>query len=173
MCGISKRENREILLPPSVDGALGRIGKARGRTPMMDGSGKSYGPIVPTKLPNKGEPRRGRSQGEPYAGTTAETPETAKGRDLQRGNLGRRNQRRRWRETSPAKGNADWQNMPRTQSRQMSMNNALDRVRQAASSGLTVGPEAGTQCGSSARWGLYGGRPDPLELRAVPTVKDL
>ncbi len=38
-------------------------------------------------------------------------------------------------------------------------------------SGLTVGPEAGTQCGSSARWGLYGGRPAPSELRAVPTVK--
>ena len=98
---------------------------------MMNGSGKSYGPIVPTKPPNKGEPRRGRGQGEPYAGTKAETPETAKGRDLPRGNPGRRSRRRRWRETSPAKGNADQQNTPRTQ-RRKGVPSALDRVRQAA-----------------------------------------
>jgi RNA-directed DNA polymerase len=31
----------------------GRIGKARGRTPMMHDHGKSDGPVVPTKLPNE------------------------------------------------------------------------------------------------------------------------
>jgi group II intron reverse transcriptase/maturase len=47
------RENREVLYPPTEDGAVGRIGKAGGRTPMMDGQGKSDRPAVPTKPPNK------------------------------------------------------------------------------------------------------------------------
>jgi RNA-directed DNA polymerase len=47
------RENREILSPPTADGAMGRIGKAKGRNPMMHGDGKSDGPIVPTKPLNK------------------------------------------------------------------------------------------------------------------------
>ena len=37
-------------------------------------------------------------------------------------------------------------------------------------SGLTPEPKVGAQCGSSARWDLRGGRPDPDELRAAPTA---
>jgi len=35
---------------------------------------------------------------------------------------------------------------------------------------LTPEPEVGAQCGSSARWDLCGGRPDPKVLRAVSTA---
>ena len=47
------RKNWEIPLSPNQNGELGRIGKAGGRTPMMHERGKSDGPIVPTKRPNK------------------------------------------------------------------------------------------------------------------------
>ncbi len=47
---------------------------------MMNGQGKSDRPIVPTKRPNKDAPSRQRSHGEPYTGTQAETPDTAKGK---------------------------------------------------------------------------------------------
>jgi RNA-directed DNA polymerase len=50
------RENREIPESPTADGAMGRIGKARGLTPMMHDSGKSDGPVVPAKPSNKAEP---------------------------------------------------------------------------------------------------------------------
>ncbi|MFP2924314.1 group II intron reverse transcriptase/maturase [Pyxidicoccus sp. 3LG] len=47
------RENREVLSPPTAEGAVGRIGKADGRTPVMHGGRKSDGLVVPTKLLNK------------------------------------------------------------------------------------------------------------------------
>ena len=50
------RENREIPESPTADGAAGRIGKAKGRTPMMHGSGKSDRPVVPAKPSNNAEP---------------------------------------------------------------------------------------------------------------------
>ena len=50
------RENREILESPATDGVAGRIGKARGRTPMMHDSGKSDRPVVPAKPSNNAEP---------------------------------------------------------------------------------------------------------------------
>jgi group II intron reverse transcriptase/maturase len=50
------RENREIPESPTADGAVGRIGKAGGRTPMMHDSGKSDRPVVPTKPSNNAEP---------------------------------------------------------------------------------------------------------------------
>src|SRR5277367_5813956 len=37
---------------PRLDGRAGRIGKAEGRTPMMNDRGKSDGPVVPAKPPN-------------------------------------------------------------------------------------------------------------------------
>ena len=46
------RENREVPPLPTADGAMGRIGKAEGRKPMMHGDGKSDGPILPANLPN-------------------------------------------------------------------------------------------------------------------------
>jgi hypothetical protein len=52
MRGNSLRGNREIPRPPS-GGGLGRIGKAKGRTPVMNGRGKSDWPVVPEKRPNK------------------------------------------------------------------------------------------------------------------------
>src|SRR5213594_2049488 len=53
--------------------------EVQGRTPMMDGRGKSDRPDVPEKSPNKGGPQKQRSYGGPYTGTEAETPDTAKG----------------------------------------------------------------------------------------------
>jgi RNA-directed DNA polymerase len=49
------RENREIPRSPTADGAVGRIGKAEGRTPMMHDSGKSDRPVVPAKPSNNAE----------------------------------------------------------------------------------------------------------------------
>lgn len=49
----SLRENREIHGSPVADGATGRIGKAGGRTPMMDDLWKSDRLVVPAKSPNK------------------------------------------------------------------------------------------------------------------------
>src|SRR5438876_4560791 len=53
--------------------------EVQGRTPMMNGHGKSDRPNVPAKSPNKGGQRKQPSYGEPYTGTQAETPDTAKG----------------------------------------------------------------------------------------------
>ena len=55
-CGIFLCENREIRESLTADGAVGRIGKARGRTPRMHDSRKSDGPVVPAKPSNKAEP---------------------------------------------------------------------------------------------------------------------
>jgi hypothetical protein len=73
MHGTSLRENREIHESPTAAEAVGRIGKARGRTTMMNDSGKSDRPVVPTKQPNNAEP-----------GAVAEVVE---GRDLAKGNM--------------------------------------------------------------------------------------
>src|SRR5277367_460767 len=54
--GIFLRENREIRGSLTADGAVGRIGKAGGRTPMMYDLRKSDGPVVPAKPSNKAEP---------------------------------------------------------------------------------------------------------------------
>jgi RNA-directed DNA polymerase len=53
MRGISMRENREVPWLPGGDGTTGRIGKAGGREPMMNGQGTSDWPAVPTKPPNR------------------------------------------------------------------------------------------------------------------------
>ncbi len=50
------RENREIPWPPTGDGPVGRAGKAKGRTPAMNGQGKSDGLVVPAKRPNQAGP---------------------------------------------------------------------------------------------------------------------
>ena len=76
MCGIFLRENREIHELPAADGAVGRIGKAGGHTPMMDDSRKSDRPIVPTKPSNKAEPS---------------VAEGAEGRRLAKGNTDEQN----------------------------------------------------------------------------------
>jgi hypothetical protein len=49
------RENRETSVSLTADGAVGRIGKARGRTPMMHDSEKSDRPVVPAKPSSKAE----------------------------------------------------------------------------------------------------------------------
>lgn len=80
MRGISVRENREIPGMPVADGAAGRAGKAKSRTPAMHGPGKSDSPIVPTKPPNKaGEPGaeavEGRRAGQGQCGTAKRAPD--------------------------------------------------------------------------------------------------
>jgi group II intron reverse transcriptase/maturase len=84
MHGIFLHENREILASP-VDGAMGRIGKADGRTPMMNDSRKSDGRIVPVKLPNK-------------VGSSA--AEAMEGRRPAKGNMAQQNAPRTQRRTS-------------------------------------------------------------------------
>lgn len=55
---------------------MGRIGKAEGRTPMMNGPGKSDRPVVPTKPPNKAR---------------AAAAEAVEGRGLAKGNMDQQN----------------------------------------------------------------------------------
>ncbi|MGQ0641337.1 MAG: group II intron reverse transcriptase/maturase [Gemmatimonadaceae bacterium] len=102
MRGRSMRENREIHDPSVGDGNTGRIGKAGGRTPMVNGSRKSDRSEVPTKPPN--------NAGRLHHRTTA--AEGVEGRDL-------------------AEGNANELTTPRTQSRTR-VPSVLARVRQAA-----------------------------------------
>ena len=96
----------------------------------MNGHGKSDRPDVPAKSPNKGGQQKHRGYGGPYAGTKAETPDTAKGAPTAptadadptaEGMEGR----------GLAKGNPQQQNAPRTPSRKCAPS-ALERVRQAA-----------------------------------------
>jgi group II intron reverse transcriptase/maturase len=70
------RENREIHCPLAEDRTAGRIGKAGGRNPMMNGQGKSDRPMVPTKSLNK---------------TEKSAAEAAEGRGLTKGNVGEQN----------------------------------------------------------------------------------
>src|SRR6266540_4468980 len=66
MRGISMRENREARWPPAcvVDGWAGRVGKASGRKPTMNGRRESDSRVVPAKLANKA----GRPVAEPVEG---------------------------------------------------------------------------------------------------------
>jgi hypothetical protein len=63
-----------------------------------------------------------------------------------------------------AEGNLFQQPRFRTQSRS-DLQNALRRIRQAASNDCASLPKAGAQCGSSARWDLSGGH----RVTGVPT----
>ena len=75
-CGTFLRENREIPMPPVADGATGRVGKAKRRTPAMHDVGKSDRPVIPTNPPNR-------------AGQLA--TEAVEGRGLAKGNVGEQN----------------------------------------------------------------------------------
>jgi RNA-directed DNA polymerase len=75
-CGIFLRENREIRALPVAVGAMGRIGKAGGRTPMMHDARKSDGPVVPAKPSNKAVPS---------------VAERVEGRGPAKGNMGEQN----------------------------------------------------------------------------------
>src|SRR6266498_1943318 len=78
MRGISMRENREARWPPAcvVDGWAGRVGKASGRKPTMNGRRESDSRVVPAKLANKA--------GRPVA-------EPVEGRRLDKGNTDQQN----------------------------------------------------------------------------------
>jgi len=97
---------------------------------MMNERGKSDGPVVPAKFPNKGRGAEPPSHGDPYTGTKVETPDTAKGEPVGRverphvpaeGMEGR----------GPAKGNLRERDTLRTQGRDC-VQQALERVRRAA-----------------------------------------
>lgn len=96
----------------------------------MHNRGKSDGPVVPMKRPNKEGKRKRRGDGGPYTGTKVETPDTAKGvpkaeaadaaptaEDVE----GR----------GPTEGNLRLQNRHRAQDR-ISLHNARERIREAA-----------------------------------------
>ncbi|MGH7441091.1 MAG: group II intron reverse transcriptase/maturase [bacterium] len=70
------REKREIPNLPTGQQQVGRVGKALGRTPAVNGSGKSDSSVVPAKSPNK-------------AGTLA--AEVVEGRGLAKENADRQN----------------------------------------------------------------------------------
>ncbi len=96
----------------------------------MNGRRKSDRSVVPVKSPNKTRGRSASGYGEPYTGTKAETPETAKGTPTDRrtrGTLVAEGMEGR----GLAKGNSREQTMLRTQGRDR-MQNALTRIRQAA-----------------------------------------
>ena len=104
--------------------------KVQGRTPMMDGHGKSDRPVVTAKPPNKDGRRRRRSYGTPYTGTKAETPDTAKGAPtVAHADAGPTAEEVEGRGLT--EGNPRQQNTLRTLGRQR-VHSALARVRQAA-----------------------------------------
>ena len=97
----------------------------------MNGAGKSDRPIVPGNPANKdGSCRRRRGYGEPYTGTQAETPDTAKGEPTVTP-AGSNRAAERVEERGLAKGNPHQQNAPRTLRRAGALS-ALERIRQAA-----------------------------------------
>ena len=113
-----------------ADGADGRVGKSKDTKPTMDDRGKSDGPVLPMKRPNKDGTRTRRGDGVPYTGTKVETPETAKGRPQAvaapvtppaEAVEGR----------GPTEGNRRPHNTPRTQGR-TSVHQARARIREAA-----------------------------------------
>ena len=53
VCGSSMRENRETPQTPTVDGGVGRSGKAESRKPDMHVCGESDVLVGPTKWANK------------------------------------------------------------------------------------------------------------------------
>jgi RNA-directed DNA polymerase len=97
---------------------------------MMHEHGKSDGPVVPAKPSNNGGSGGGRPHGNPYTGTKAETPDTAKGEPTGQAQ-GRTSPAERAEGRGPVKGNPQGQNTPRTQGR-TGVQSALARVRQAA-----------------------------------------
>src|SRR5258708_5294901 len=116
---------------PWADAALGARREVQGRNPPMNERGKSDGPEVPAKPPNKGGLERSGSNGEPQTGTKGKTPDTAKGEPkatsevrtpTAEGAEGR----------GLAKGNSPQQNMPRTQTRKHGMPSALERIGEIA-----------------------------------------
>jgi len=102
----------------------------------MNDQGKSDGPIVPGKPPNKLRPRQVRGHGEIYTGTKVETPDTAKVEPKAACDVGAvRAEAVEGR--GPAEGNTERQNARRTQ-RRVSVPSALDRVREAARAPLAL-----------------------------------
>lgn len=97
---------------------------------MMHEHGKSDGPVVPSKPSNKGGVGPSRPHGNPYTGTKAETPDTAKGEPTGQARS-RTPSAERVEGRGPAKGNLRGQNTLRTQSRE-GVQSALARVRQVA-----------------------------------------
>lgn len=97
---------------------------------MMHEPGKSDGPVVPSNPSNKGGIGHGRPHGDPYTGTKAETPDTAKGEPTGQARS-RIPSAERVEGRGPVKGNPQGQNTPRTQGRD-GVQSALTRVRQAA-----------------------------------------
>ena len=97
---------------------------------MMHEHGKSDGPVVPVKPSNNGGSGGDRSHGDPYPGTKAETPDTAKGEPTGQARS-RIPSAERVEGRGPVKGNPQGQNTPRTQGR-VGVQSALTRVRQAA-----------------------------------------
>ena len=113
-----------------ADGADGRVGKSKDTKPTMYDRGKSDGPVLPMKRPNKEGTQTRRGDGLPYTGTKVETPETAKGRPQAvaapvtppaEAVEGR----------GPTEGNRRPHNTPRTQGR-TSVHQARARIREAA-----------------------------------------
>ena len=78
MCGSSMRENRETPQTPTVDGGVGRSGKAESRNPDMHVCGESDVLVGPTKWANKVDEHLGRS-GCALAAESAEERRTTKG----------------------------------------------------------------------------------------------
>jgi hypothetical protein len=72
------RENRETPQTPTVDGGVGRSGKAQGRNPDMHVCGESDVLVGPTKWANKVDEHLGRA-GCASAAESAEERRTTKG----------------------------------------------------------------------------------------------
>jgi RNA-directed DNA polymerase len=78
MCGSSMRENRETPQTPTVEGGVGRSGKAESRNPDVHVCGESDVLVGPTKWANKVDEHLGRS-GCALAAESAEERRTTKG----------------------------------------------------------------------------------------------
>src|SRR6266571_1053601 len=133
------REKRKAPPSASISGdpvfPRGRWGRGtrrevQGRTPTMNGHGKSDRPTVPAKSPNKGGPDPSGSQGEPQTGTNRETGATAKGEPKATSDV-RSPTAEGMEGKGLAEGNLRQQNAPRTPGRE-GARSALERVRQAA-----------------------------------------
>ncbi len=85
MRGNSLHGNREIPSAPTADGAMGRSEKVSSRTSDMHADGKSDGPIVPEKLPNKDGADSSAEAVEGRGPTKGNTGETAVARTQSRG----------------------------------------------------------------------------------------
>jgi hypothetical protein len=68
-----------------------------------------------------------------------------------------------------AKGNASLHTTPRTQSREGVYTTRIRIGHAAADRRVSLRPEAGAQCGNTARWDLRGGR----RATGVPTANEL